>query len=383
MTSSSSAGGVHGLACAYYLARDQGVANVAVVEKGYIGGGSSGRNTAIIRSNYLTPEGARFYHESVKLYQDLAQSLDYNVMFSRRGHLTLAHSDATLSVMRQRAGTNQINGIDSRMLTPREIKELVPYIDVTDRPHRPVKGALYHPPGGIIRHDAVVWAYAHGADRHGVDILQHTECTGLRTKSGQVVGVETDRGAMAAGHVHNATAGWCTRICDMVGVRLPVITQPLQACVTEPLKPFLDTIVGSEDLHIYLSQSDRGELVMGSSVDPYGSYSLDSTSDFLEGICQHVLEILPLVHNVRVLRQWSGLCDVTPDFSPIIGTTPVNGLTVDVGWGTYGFKAGPIASRSCAELIATGKTPPLIVPFRLSRFQEDQLVAEDKGATGH
>lgn len=376
--------GVHGLACAYYLAKEHGITDVAVLEKGYMGGGGSGRNTAIVRANYLTPEGSRFYHESLKLYADLAQELNFNVMFSRRGHITLAHSDSSLRIMRRRAETNQVCGIDSRLISPPEIEELCPSIDTSDRPRFPILGALYHPPGGIIRHDAVVWGYASGADRYGVDILQHTTCQDILVEDGRVIGVETDRGTIHAGHVHNATAGWCTLIAKMAGVDLPVVTHPLQACVTEPLKPFLDPVIVSGTLHVYMSQSDRGELVMGASIDPYQSYSTAGSLEFLEGICSHVLEILPSLGNVRILRHWSGICDMTPDFSPIIGATPVEGFTLDVGWGTYGFKAGPIAGARCAELIATGHVPELIAPFRLSRFAEGDLVGE-KGAAavGH
>jgi len=376
-------GGVHGLGCAYYLAKEHGMRNVAVLEQGYLGGGSSGRNTAIVRSNYMTPEGVRFYNESVRLYESLAQELDFNLMFSQRGHLTLAHSDATLNVMRLRAETNRLAGIDTRLISRREINELVPELDLSERPHRPVLGGLFHTPGGIIRHDAVVWAYARAADALGVDILQRTACEDVLLEGGRVAGVETNRGAIQTPRVHNATAGWCTTIANMAGVRLPVVTQPLQACVTEPLKPFLHTIVGSEDLHVYLSQSDRGELVMGSSLDPFPSYSLRSGSNFLEGICAHVLALFPALHSVNVLRQWSGLCDTTPDFNPIIGSTPVDGFTLDVGWGTYGFKAAPAASRACATLMAEGRTPEVVAPFSLSRFEQGRPLFEDKGATGH
>lgn len=375
-------GGVHGLACAYYLAKDHGISNVAVLEKGYIGSGGSGRNTAIVRANYMTPEGTRFYRESLRLYEDLAQELDYNLLFSQRGHLTLAHTDGSMSVMRQRAETNQLYGVDSYVIGPADIKEIVPTLDTSDRPRLPIRGALFHPPGGIIRHDAVVWAYARAADRLGVDILQQTACIDI-LKNGRISGVQTTRGPITTGHVHNATAGWCTTIADMVGLRLPVVTHPLQACVTESLKPFLDPIVGSQDFHIYLSQVDRGELVMGSTINPYQSYSMRSTLDFLEDLCSHVLELFPSFQHVRILRQWSGLCDITPDFNPIMGTTPVEGFTHDVGWGTYGFKAAPIAGKSSAEVIATGRVPDLIKPFALSRFENDALIPEDTGGTSH
>jgi sarcosine oxidase subunit beta len=377
-------GGVHGLATAYYLAKDFGLTNVAVLEKGYIGSGGSGRNTTIIRSNYLTPEGIRFYDESVRLYEDLSAELEFNLMFSQRGHLTLAHTDASLRTMRWRAEVNQLQGVNSRLIFPDEIKQLVPFMDVSNHPRYPVMGALYHPPGGIIRHDAVVWGYAHGADKRGVHLHQQTEVTAVEVEENRVAAVQTNRGRIKTGTVLNATAGWCSLIAAMAGVTLPVETRPLQACVTEPLKPFLDTVVVSGTLHFYLSQSDRGELVMGASVDPFTSYSMDSTLAFVEGLAGHVLELFPSLSKVRLLRQWAGLCDMTPDYSPIMGFTPVEGFLVDVGWGTYGFKAGPVSGKRMAELIATRRTPELIAPFRYDRFADGNLVGEKGAASvGH
>lgn len=377
-------GGAHGLACAYYLSKVHGITNVAVLEKSYIGAGGSGRNTTIIRSNYLTPEGVRFYDESVKLYEQMSGEFDFNVMFSQRGHLTLAHTDGAVRTMRRRAEVNQIQGVDSRLIYPEEIKRLCPYLDVSDHPRYPILAALYHPPGGIIRHDAVVWGYAHHADRRGVHIHQGTEVTGIEVEKGRVSGVKTTQGYIKTGTVVNATAGWCTTIADMAGVPLPVTTYPLQACVTEALKPFLDVIIVSGSLHVYVSQSDRGELVMGAAVDPFASYSMQGSLSFTEGIAGHMLELFPSLSHVRLLRQWAGLCDMTPDYSPIMGKTPVEGFLVDVGWGTYGFKASPISGKSMAELITTGQTPKLIAPFRYSRFYEDALVGEKGAASvGH
>lgn len=377
-------GGAHGLACAYYLAKEHGITNVAVLEKRYIGSGGSGRNTTIIRSNYLTPEGVRFYDESVKLYEDMSAEFEFNVMFSQRGHLTLAHTDSAVRTMRRRAEVNQLQGVDSRLIFPDEIKKLCPPIDISDHPRYPILGALYHPPGGIIRHDAVVWGYAQHADRMGVHIHQLTEVTGITVDDNKVTGVDTSRGHIKTGTVLNATAGWCSTIADMVGVRLPITTFPLQACVTEPLKPFLDVIIVSGSLHVYVSQSDRGELVMGASVDPYASYSMLGSLAFIEGLAGHILELFPSLRHVRIMRQWAGLCDMTPDFSPIMGVTEVDGFLVDVGWGTWGFKASPVSGKRIAELIATGQTPDLIHPFRLARFYEDDLVGEKGAASvGH
>ncbi len=376
--------GVHGLATAYYLAANHGFSNVAVLDKGYLGGGGSGRNTAIVRSNYLTPDGVRFYDRSVKLYETLAADLNFNVMFSQRGHLTLAHNDSSLRTMRWRAEVNKVEGIDSEVIGPAEIQSLVPLMDVSDEARYPILGALYHPPGGTIRHDAVNWGYARAADALGVQIHQGTEVLGIDVESERVVGVRTNHGDVATPIVVNATAGWSSLIAEMAGVTLPIITHPLQAAVTEPVKTFLDTVVVSGTLHVYVSQTDRGELVFGASTDPYPSYSMRGSLEFTEELAGHVLELMPSIGKLRLLRQWAGLCDMTPDFSPVMGVTPVEGFLVDVGWGTYGFKAGPVAGEAMAELVATGKTPPNISAFSLARFSDGQLVGE-KGAAavGH
>jgi sarcosine oxidase, subunit beta len=377
-------GGVHGLAAAYYLAANHGISNVAVLDKGYIGGGGSGRNTAILRSNYLTPEGVRFYERSMELYRGLAADLNFNVMFARRGHLTLAHNDSSLRTMRWRAEVNKLQGVDSDVIGPDEIKRLVPYMDVSADARYPILGALYHPPGGIIRHDAVVWGYARGADARGVHIHQDTEVTGIDVANGRVTGVRTSRGPVSAPVVLNCTAGWSTLICDMAGVKVPVQTFPLQAAVTEPVRPFLGAVVVSGSLHVYVSQTDRGELVFGASVDPYPSYSMRGSLDFIEGLAGHVLELMPSLARLRLLRQWAGLCDMTPDFSPIMGPTPVEGFLVDIGWGTYGFKAGPVSGEAMAATIAAGKPPPLIASFGLDRFAEGRLLGEKGAASvGH
>ncbi len=377
-------GGVHGLATAYYLARNHGITNVAVLERGYIGSGGSGRNTAIIRSNYLTPEGVRFYDRSVKLYETLSADLNFNAMFAQRGHLTLAHSDSSLRTMSWRAEVNKLEGVDSEVIGPEEIKKLVPFMDTSEEVRYPILGALYHPPGGIIRHDAVVWGYARGADALGAHIHQNTEVIGIDVVEARVRGVRTNRGYISTRVVVNCTAGWSTLISEMAGAKLPISTFPLQAAVTEPVRPFLDPVIVSGTLHVYVSQTDRGELVFGASVDPFTSYSTRGSLEFTEGLAGHVLELMPSIAKMRVLRQWAGLCDMTPDFAPIMGLTPVAGFLIDVGWGTYGFKAGPVSGETMAELIATGKTPELIAPFDLARFAEGRLLGE-KGAAavGH
>ncbi len=387
-------GGVHGLACAYYLAANHGITNVAVLDKADLGSGGSGRNTAIVRSNYLTPEGVAFYDRSLDLYNTMAVDLNINVMFSRRGHMTLAHTDSALRTMRWRAEVNKLQDIDSSVIDPSEVKKLAPSLDVSDHARYPIVGALYHPPGGTIRHDAVVWGYARAADHHGVEMHQKTEVldivveggTGPEGKGagGKVTGVRTSRGDISAPIVINCTAGWATLISDMAGVSLPISTRPLQAAVTEPVKVFLPTVVVSGSLHVYVSQTDRGELVFGASVDPFNTYNIRGSLEFTEELAGHVLELMPGISRMRLLRQWSGLCDMTPDYSPVMGITPVDGFLCDVGWGTYGFKAGPVSGEQMAAAIATGQTPTLIEPFSLSRFAKGDLVGE-KGAAavGH
>ncbi|CAN5170618.1 FAD-dependent oxidoreductase [soil metagenome] len=369
-------GGSHGLATAYYLAKHHGIRDVAVLEKSYIGSGASGRNTTIIRANYRTPEGADFYGESVRLYEGLSAKLDFNLMFSQRGHLTLAHSDRAMVVMQERAEVNQILGIDSKVVGLDRIRELCPELDLSDRPTWPVMGALYHPPGGIIRHDAVVWGFARAADRLGVEIHPSTEVTGLERVNGRVAAVETNRGRIECGHVVSATAGWSTLVAELAGVRLPITTHIRQAFVTEPLKPFLDVIIVSSQLHVYVSQTDRGEFLIGSEIEPYTTYKGTGTLSFLETTSRHTLELFPHLERTKVLRTWTGLCDLSPDYSPILGRTEVDNFHVSAGWGTYGFKAAPIVGVTLAELIATGKTPDLIAPFALERFYTDTLVSE-------
>jgi sarcosine oxidase subunit beta len=373
--------GVHGLAIAYYLAKNHGVTRVAVLDKGYLGGGASGRNTAIIRSNYRTPQGVAFYDESVKLYERLAGELDYNVMFSQQGHLTVAHTERGVTTLRERAETNRLLGVDSRLIFREEIAELVPGLDISEQTHQPVLAGLYHPPGGIIRHDAVVWGYGRGVDRLGAEIHPFTEVTAVQRSNGRVEGVVTNRGTVRTRTVVNATAGWCSAVAHMAGVELPIVTHPLQALVTERLKPWLHVVVVSATLHVYVNQTDRGEVVIGEEIDPYSSYSMRSTLRFLENAAAHTLELFPCLRRVKVLRQWAGLCDMPPDFAPIIGPADgVDGFLLDVGWGTYGFKAAPAAGLRVAELIATGRVPAVLEPFALSRFANLRQLGEKAAA---
>ena len=369
-------GGSHGLATAYYLAKNHGITNVAILEQAYIGSGASGRNTTIIRSNYRTPEGAAFYSKSVKLYEGLAADLDFNLMFSQHGHLTLAHSDRALVTSQERAEVNRLLGIDSRVIYPDEIRELCPELDLSDKPTWPVMGALYHKPGGIIRHDAVVWGFARGADRQGVEIHPYTKVTGIEVENGRATAVQTSRGRVEAGTVISAVAGWSTLVGDLAGVRLPITTHILQAFVTEPVKPFLDVVIVSSQMHVYVSQTDRGEFLIGAEIEPYTTYKSIGTLPFLEYSARHVLELFPQLERLKVLRTWTGLCDLSPDYSPILGRTEVENFHVSAGWGTYGFKAAPIVGTTLAELVATQRTPDLIAPFALERFHTDTLVSE-------
>ena len=378
-------GGGHGLAAAYYLAKDHGISNVAVLEKGYIGGGGTGRNTAIIRSNYLTPEGVNFYQRSVDLYQDLSRELDFNLFYTPRGHFTLAHSDASMRTMRWRAEVNKHLGVDSEVVGPDFIKKTVPQIDLScGGEQAPIYGALYHPPGAIARHDAVAWSLARGADRHGAEIHQKTAVTDIELRDGAVIGVHTEHGFIKTRKVLCAVAGWTTHITKMIALRTPLVVHPLQALVTEPLKPWLDSIIVSGSLHVYLSQSTRGEIVAGAALDPYELIQQRSTLDFAETMAGHMIDLFPCLWQVNVLRQWAGLCDMTPDFSPIMGTTPIKGFYIDAGWGTYGFKATPVCGQTMAHTIAHDHEHELIRTFTLARFGKFELVGEKGAASvGH
>ena len=377
-------GGGHGLATAYYLARDHGASSVAVLERGWLAGGNTARNTAIIRSNYLTPEGVQFYDESVRLFQDLSADFDLNILYSTRGHLTLAHTDAAVRTARWRAETNKHLGVDSSLVWPDDIRRLCPELNLSEEVRYPILAALYHPPGSIARHDAVAWGYARGAARRGVEIHTQTEVTGIRIEDGRAVGVETSRGFVKAGRVLQAVAGNSSEVARMAGLRLPIRTIPLQACVSEPYKPILDPIIVSGSLHVYISQSARGEFVMGGSTDPYTLYHTRSTLDFKEGLMAHMLELFPFLAKAKVLRQWAGMADMTPDFSPVMGPTPVRDYFIDAGWGTWGFKATPVCGKRMAECLATGTAPDLIAPFALDRFDRFHQVGEKGAASvGH
>ena len=372
--------GVHGLSTAYYLGK-LGITNVALLDKGYLGGGGSGRTTAIIRANYLTPQGIPFFAESVKLYESLSQELDYNLLFNQMGRLDLGHTDSAVFGLRMRTEFNRALGVDSRMVGPEDIKRLAPAMDLREGKDLPIMAAMYHPPSGVVRHDAVVWGFARAVSRMGAEIHTHTEVVGIKRQDGRIVGVQTTRGDIDTGTVVNATAGWCSTVAKMVDLDLPIITHPLQAMVTEPLKPFIDISVSSANLHVYVYQTDRGEVVIGGGVDPYPTYGQGSSLTAMEELAKHAVELFPFLREVNVLRQWAGLCDMSPDYAPIMGEVPgIEGFILTCGWGTWGFKAAPVAGKRIAELISTGRVPDQIVPFAITRFDEGRLVNERAAA---
>lgn len=373
-------GGGHGVATAYYLAKYHGITNVAVLEKNYLGGGNTARNTAVIRSNYLTNEGVKFYSESVKLFQGLSNEFDFNIMYSKRGQLTLAHTDAAIRGFRQRAEINKHFGGDTELIDRQQIKDLVPTLNL-DPAHMPVLAGLWHRDGATARHDAVAWGYAKGACDRGVELHQLTEVTGLKVENSRIKGVETTRGNVECGCVVQAVAGHSSLLAAMAGFRMPIISYPLQAMVTQPVKPFLDPLVSSPSLHCYVQQTGRGELVFGGGSDPYPLYNTRSTLDLKESLLAHAIELFPFMANMRLLRQWTGLTDMTSDYSPIMGLSPVENYYLDAGWGTWGFKSTPICGQSMAQLVASGgKVPDLIKPFEMSRFDRFAQVNE-MGAT--
>lgn len=374
-------GGGHGLATAYYLATRHGVTNVAVLERGYIGSGNSGRNTTVIRANYGVPEAVRFYQRSLDLYKGLEEETGRWIMHREKGLLWIAHTEMGLRAERARAALNQAHGSETVFVGPDEIKDICPQIDLSGGGRYPVMGASYHPRGATARHDRVVWSLAEGAMRKGIEVHQRTAVIGLLIDRGRVVGVETDRGSISAGTVLMALGGHVTTIAAMAGLRLPIRTHPLQAFVTNHYQGTFDTIVASTELLFYASQTARGEMLIGAEVDRQPSYSYRSSYGFLSSCAGRALALLPFMGDLRVLRQWAGICDMSPDFSPVMGETGVDGLLVTTGWGTWGFKAIPAGGEAMARLIATGTVPDLIAPFSLDRFARDRTLS-DRGSSG-
>ncbi len=374
-------GGGHGLATAYYLVKEHQISSVAVLEKGFVGGGNTGRNTEIVRSNYLWDEAAHIYEFSLKLWEGLTQELNFNLMFSQRGLLSLGHTLQDLRDIQRRVNANLLNGIDSEFVTPQQIKELVPIIDVSPDARYPILGASLQRRGGTARHDALAWGFARAADSVGVDIIQNCEVTGIQREDGAVTGVETSRGFIKSGKVGCVTAGNSGVLASLAGLRLPLESRPLQAWVSEPLKPQLNLVVMSNAVHAYISQTDRGELLCGAGVDSYNGYAQRGSPSTLEHAVSAIVEMFPRFSRVRMLRQWAGTVDTCPDACPIIGLTPVKGLYFNCGWGTGGYKSTPGSGWVFAYTMAQDRPHELNQPFSLERFATGHLI-DEHGAAG-
>lgn len=352
--------------------------SVAVLEKGWLGGGNTGRNTTIVRSNYLCDESAGIYEHAMRLWENLSRELNYNVMFSQRGLLHLAHNEHDMQEIARRGNAIKLNGIDSEFITPAQVKKYVPFINLSGR--YPVLGALLQARGGTARHDAVAWGYARAADELGVDIIQNCEVTGFKINNNKIAGVETNRGSIGANKVGCVVAGHCSTLADLAGFRLPIESVPLQALVSEPIKPILDCVVMSGSVHAYVSQSDKGELVIGAGSDAYNSYSQRGSFDSIEHTVGAILELYPIFSRLKMLRQWGGIVDVTVDRSPLISKTPVKNLWINCGWGTGGFKATPGSGNVFAHSIAHDEMHPLAAPFSIERFHSGALIDEGAAA---
>ncbi len=375
-------GGGHGLATAYYLAKLHGVTNVAVVEKGYLGGGNTGRNTTIVRSNYLWDEAAHLYEHAMKLWEGLSQDLNYNVMFSQRGVLNLGHTLQDMRDIQRRVNANRLNGIDSEVLDTKQVQELVPIMDCSANSRYPILGASWQPRAGVARHDAVAWGYARAADALGVDLLQQTEVVDMIIEEGAVKGVRTERyGDLYADRVGCVVAGNSGVLAKMAGFKLPLESHPLQALVSQPIKPVLDTVVMSNHVHGYVSQSDKGDLVIGAGIDSYNGYGQRGSFPTIEHTLQAIIELFPIFSRVRMNRQWGGIVDTCPDACPIISKTPVRNLFFNCGWGTGGFKATTGSGHVFAASLAKGEMHPLAEPFSMFRFHSGALV-DEHGAAG-
>ncbi|MEE8307716.1 MAG: sarcosine oxidase subunit beta family protein [Gammaproteobacteria bacterium] len=370
-------GGGHGLATAYYLAKNHGIRNIAVLEKGWIGGGNVGRNTTIVRSNYLLCANARFYEWSMKLWENLSHELNYNVMFSQRGVLNLAHTPSQLDAFARRGNAMRLNAIDAELLERDEIAKLVPNLDLSDDTRFPIIGGLFQPRGGTVRHDAVAWGYARAANELGVDIVENCEVTGFSLKDGNVLGVETTRGPIRAKKAGVAVSGYSSQVLGLAGLNnLPLETHVLQAFVSEPIKPILDTVVTSGAGHLYISQSDRGGLVFGGDLEGHNSYAQSGDLPIVKDVMEHAVALFPDFSRLRLLRHWSGIVDMSMDGSPVMGVTPLNGLYVNAGWCYGGFKATPAAGWCFAHTIANDEPHELNASFTLDRFHNGFLIDE-------
>jgi sarcosine oxidase, subunit beta len=371
-------GGGHGLATAYYLAKEHGMRRIAVVEKGWLGGGNTGRNTTIVRSNYLWDEATALYEKSMKLWEGLSQDINYNVMFSQRGVMNLGHTLQDMRDIERRVTANRFNGVDAEVLSPRQIKEMLPFINLNTR--YPVLGASYQRRAGVARHDAVAWGFARAADALGVDIIQNCEVKAIRRENGAVVGIETVKGFIKTPKVAVVAAGHSSQIAQMADIRLPLESHPLQALVSEALKPIFPTVVMSNAIHAYISQSDKGDLVIGAGIDAYTGFGQRGSFPIIEHTLQAIVELFPLFSRVRMNRQWGGIVDVSPDACPIIGLTPVKGLYINCGWGTGGFKATPGSGWVMAHTVAQDRPHEINAPFSLDRFATGHLIDEHGAA---
>ena len=372
-------GGGHGLGTAYYLAKEHGLKNIAVIEKGWLGGGNTGRNTTIIRSNYLWDESTHLYEHSLKLWENLSTELNYNIMFSQRGVMNLAHNEHDVKEIKRRISANKLNGLDSQWVDPKQIKKLVPIMN-TKNLRYPVLGASFQPRGGVARHDAVAWGYAMRADEMGVDIIQNCEVKKIRTKNGKVQGVETSKGIIRAKRVGIVASGHTSVLAETAGIRLPLQSKPLQALVSEPIKPVINTVVMSNAVHAYISQSDKGELVIGAGTDGYNSFTQRGGYNIIEDTIRAIVELYPIFGKMKMLRQWGGIVDICPDASPIISKCEIEGLYFNCGWGTGGFKATPGSANVFAHTIAKDKPHIINAPFNLDRFVSGRLVDEHGAA---
>ncbi|MBL3568793.1 sarcosine oxidase subunit beta [Rhodovulum sulfidophilum] len=371
--------GGHGLATAYYLGKNHGVRNVAVIEKGWLGGGNTGRNTTIIRSNYLQDPSAAIFEKARSLYDGLSQDLNYNVMFSPRGCLMLAQSEHEARGWKRTAAANVLQGIDTEYVDAKRVKEIVPIINI-DGPRYPVLGALWQKRGGTARHDAVAWGYARACSAMGIDIIQQCEVTAVRQKAGKVTGIETTKGAIGCGKLAIVVAGHSGVLAEMAGFRLPIETVALQALVSEPIKPVIDTVVMANTVHGYMSQSDKGELVIGGGADGFNNYTQRGSFQHVEDTIRALIETFPIISRLKMLRQWGGIVDMTGDRSPILSKTPLGNCFINCGWGTGGFKAIPGSGWAMAELVAKGEPGPLAAEFGLDRFGAGRFVDESVAA---
>lgn len=374
-------GGGHGLATAYYMAKEHGMTNIAVLEKGYLGGGNTARNTTIVRSNYLWDESSRLYDHSLDLWKTLSQDLNYNVMFSQRGVMNLGHNLQDMRDIERRVNANRLNGIDAAVLNTQEVKDLVPIINDSQDIRYPILGASWQKTGGVARHDAVAWGYARGADQLGVDLIQQCEVTDIVIEQGAVVGVQTNQGFIGSKKVACVTAGNSGVMAAMAGIRLPLESHPLQALVSEPIKPIIDTVVMSNAVHAYVSQSDKGDLVIGAGIDSYVGYGQRGSFHVVEHTLSAICELFPMFSRVRMNRAWGGIVDTCPDACPIISKTHVDGLYFNCGWGTGGFKATPGSGHVFAHTVAHDEPHPMAKPFTIDRFNTGHLI-DEHGAAG-